>query len=125
VRRDPGSPASGWARQRRNRAARSIRIAASALTDDRISSIIAQVWVAGQDTVTSPVGLGTLALLRNRKQFALLQRGAVVSYAVEVMLRCDAPVQLTHRFATQHLELDGVSLEACEGHCFRPTGAFD
>ena len=101
------------------------------LSDNQILNIIAHVWLAGHDTVSGLLGLGTLALLGHPDQFRWLQRQPErIPHAVEEMLRFDAPLQLTHRFATQRLDLGGVSIEpgamvtACLGAANRDPARF-
>jgi cytochrome P450 len=84
---------------------------------DRLSTmeLIAQVvllFIAGHETTVNLIGNGTLALLRNPDQLALLRANPDgIGNAIEELLRYDSPVQFTRRIALQDLHIDGHSIE--------------
>jgi hypothetical protein len=56
---------------------------------------------------------GTLNLLKNPRQLALLrEQPALMSNAIEELLRYDAPAQLADRFCAEDIEIAGVQLKA-------------
>ena len=64
--------------------------------------------VAGHETTVNLIGNGMLALLQHPGQMELLQREPQrAAQAVEELLRYDAPVQMTSRFAAVDVELGG------------------
>jgi cytochrome P450 len=63
---------------------------------------------AGHETTTNLIGNGLLALLRHPEQRLLLQEDpALITSAVEELLRYDSPVQLVTRMAREDLTLAG------------------
>lgn len=67
--------------------------------------------VAGHETTVNLIGNGTLALLRNPAQLALLHSDpSLIRSAVEEFLRFDPPVQFTVRVALEDMTLGDVSL---------------
>jgi len=65
--------------------------------------------LAGFETTVNLLGNGTLALLRNPEQLALLrERPELMGNAVEEMLRYDPSVQMTRRNALEDVEIGGV-----------------
>jgi cytochrome P450 len=88
-------------------AAESDRIAHGELIE-----LAALLLVAGHETTVNLIGNGTLALLRNPEQKAILQRHPELSdSAVDELLRFDSPVQMNERIATEDLELAGHTVE--------------
>jgi cytochrome P450 len=82
------------------------------LSDDEMVATCILLLVAGHETTTNLIGNGTLALLHNRDQWdTLLANPGNVVTAVEEMLRYDAPVQMTFRYALEDVEIDGVAVE--------------
>ncbi|MGY0500219.1 cytochrome P450 [Nocardia sp. FBN12] len=85
------------------------------LTDEEVVFVCIMCFVAGNETTTSLIGNGTLALLRHPEQAALLRRGPEsVEAAVTEALRYDPPLQLTKRLATRDVELGGARISAGE-----------
>jgi cytochrome P450 len=84
---------------------------------DRLSTeeLVAQVillFIAGHETTVNLIGNGTLALLRNPDQLALLTRTPeLIGNAIEELLRYDSPVQFTRRVTLQPFDLDGNTVE--------------
>jgi cytochrome P450 len=66
---------------------------------------------AGYETTVNLIGNGTLALLRNPEQLALLRdRPELIPNAIEELLRYDPPVQLTGRSALTDVQLGGMEI---------------
>jgi len=84
---------------------------------DRLSTpeLIAQVvllFIAGHETTVNLIGNGTLALLRNPDQLALLRsQPELIGNAVEELLRYDSPVQFTRRITLRPMEIGGLTVE--------------
>jgi cytochrome P450 len=71
------------------------------------------LYVAGHETTVNLIGNGTLALLRNPDQLALLREDASLdANAVEELLRYDSPVQMSRRITLEPFEIDGKEIEA-------------
>jgi cytochrome P450 len=65
--------------------------------------------VAGFETTVNLIGNGTVALLSEEESWGRLREDpALVPAAVEELLRYDSPVQLTSRFATEDVEIEGA-----------------
>jgi len=76
-------------------------------------SFVTLLLIAGNETTTNLIGNGTLALGRNPDQLDALKRNpAMLSRAIEEMLRYDGPVQATVRFTNQPVQLGGTELPA-------------
>jgi cytochrome P450 len=82
------------------------------LTGDELTSLIFVLLLAGHETTVNLIGNGTLALLENRDQLALLRSDpALVKSAVEELLRYTNPVEHgVMRFAREDVELSGVTI---------------
>ena len=84
---------------------------------DRLSTeeLVAQVvllFIAGHETTVNLIGNGTLALLRNPDQLALLRaQPDLIGNGIEELLRYDSPVQFSRRIALQPIEIDGNIVE--------------
>ncbi|GAA1548329.1 cytochrome P450 [Actinomadura kijaniata] len=78
------------------------------LSDDELVAQLVLLYVAGHETTVNLVANGTVALLRNPDQLALLrERPELAANAVEEFLRYDSPVQQTRRVTTAPFELGG------------------
>jgi cytochrome P450 len=83
------------------------------LSPEELRDQVVLLFVAGHETTVNLIGNGTLALLRNPDQHALLRaRPDLIGNAIEELLRYDSPVQFTRRIALQPLELDGYRIDA-------------
>ncbi|TDC60846.1 cytochrome P450, partial [Streptomyces hainanensis] len=84
------------------------------LTEDELVSLAFILLAAGHDTTASMVCNGILALLDPRMHWErLLAQPALLSTAIEELLRFDGPLPLAiRRFATADLELGGVHIAA-------------
>ncbi|HXW82926.1 MAG TPA: cytochrome P450 [Candidatus Binataceae bacterium] len=83
-----------------------------ALTADELLAFVVLLLVAGNETTTNLIGNGLLALARNPNEYQRLRREpALISTAVEKMLRYDSPVQALMRFAIRDLEVGGVPIK--------------
>jgi cytochrome P450 len=86
---------------------------AEALSETSLLQFIVLLLLAGNETTTNLIGNGTLALMRNPDQLALLRRDpALLPRAIEEMLRYDPPVQATGRFVKSPIKLGGTELVA-------------
>ena len=86
---------------------------AEALSETALLQFIVLLLLAGNETTTNLIGNGTLALMRNPDQLALLRRDpALLPQAIEEMLRYDPPVQATGRFVKSSVKLGGIQLVA-------------
>ncbi|MGY6658136.1 cytochrome P450 [Amycolatopsis sp. TRM77291] len=83
--------------------------------------------VAGTDTTTNVISLGTLALLDNREQWdALVADPGLVPNAVAEMLRYVSLIEQYGRVATEDIDLGGHVIKAGEGILISSVGvAFD
>jgi cytochrome P450 len=83
------------------------------LSPEELRDQVVLLFVAGHETTVNLIGNGTLALLRNPDQHALLRhRPDLIGNAIEELLRYDSPVQFTRRIALQPLEVDGCTIDA-------------
>ncbi|MFN8492788.1 MAG: cytochrome P450 [Caldilineaceae bacterium] len=79
------------------------------MSEEELYSMVILLIVAGHETTVNLIGNGTLALLRNPEQFALLKsRPELMPNAIEEFLRYDGPVErATPRFAMEDIEIGG------------------
>jgi pimeloyl-[acyl-carrier protein] synthase len=78
------------------------------LGEAELLSTSVTLLTAGQETTTSLIANGLLALLRNPDQLHLLNSNpSLIAQAVEEFLRYDSPVQRQLRLAAEDFELDG------------------
>lgn len=68
---------------------------------------------AGHETTTNLIGNGVWLLLNNEEQLSRLRREpALISLAIEEMLRYEGPIQLNNRRLTEPISLSGQELKA-------------
>lgn len=84
------------------------------LTDDELVGIASLLLIAGHETTSNMLGLGTLALLRHPEQLAAVRDDPdAVAPAVEELLRWLSIVHTTiPRFTTTEVEVAGVRIPA-------------
>jgi cytochrome P450 len=75
------------------------------LGEDELIANLIFLLLAGHETTVNLIGNGTLALLRNPEQLALLGVGSLVPRAVDELLRYESPVQFTSRVAQDDLQI--------------------
>lgn len=86
------------------------------LTRDELVHIAMAMLVAGTDTTTNVISLGTLAMLDNPDQWAALRADPdLVPGAVEEILRYVSLVEAFARVAVEDIDLDGHIIKAGEG----------
>ncbi|MFB9834124.1 cytochrome P450 [Actinoallomurus acaciae] len=86
------------------------------LDEDELIAQTLLLYIAGHETTVNLIGGGTLALLRDPGQLALLHDDpGLVANAVEEMLRYDSPVQASRRITLEPVTVGGVEI---------PAGAF-
>jgi cytochrome P450 len=87
-----------------------------ALSDDELVAQTLLLYIAGHETTVNLIAGGTLALLRNPDQLALLRADpALAGGAVEELLRYDSPVQASRRITLEPVSVRGTTI---------PAGAF-
>jgi cytochrome P450 len=75
------------------------------LDEDEVIATLTLLLIAGHETTVNLIGNGTLALLENPAQFALLRNDlTLVKSATEELLRYDSPVQLTTRWVLEDMQ---------------------
>jgi cytochrome P450 len=84
-----------------------------ALSDDELVAQTLLLYIAGHETTVNLIAGGTLALLLNPGQFALLRDDRdLASGAVEELLRYDSPVQATRRITLEPVDVGGTVIPA-------------
>jgi cytochrome P450 len=87
-----------------------------ALSDDELIAQTLLLYIAGHETTVNLIAGGTLALLRNPDQLALLRdTPGLAESAVEELLRYDSPVQASRRITLEPVTVGGTTI---------PAGAF-
>ena len=82
------------------------------LSEAELFGTFSFLFVAGHETTINLIGNGTLALLQNPDQLALLKANPqLIKSAIEELLRYDSPVQTTSRIALESLEWQGQTFE--------------
>jgi cytochrome P450 len=78
------------------------------LTQEELIANVTILLSAGHETTSNLIGNGLLALLRNPDQLQKLRENpALISSAVEEMMRYDNPVQIAYRSAAEDVEIGG------------------
>jgi cytochrome P450 len=81
------------------------------LSEGEVIAMCVLLFIAGHETTVNLIGNGLLALLRHPEQLARLQRDpALLTGAVEELLRYDSPVQRTARITMADVEMGGKSI---------------
>ncbi len=81
------------------------------LTQAELVANVGLILAAAHETTTNLIGNGMLALLRNPDQMQKLRENpALVTAAVEEILRYDSPAQIVYRSAIEDVEMDGQRL---------------
>jgi len=87
-----------------------------ALSDDELIAQTLLLYLAGHETTVNLIAGGTLALLRNPGQLALLRNNpGLAESAVEELLRYDSPVQASRRITLEPVTIRDTTI---------PAGAF-
>jgi len=85
------------------------------LTHEELLATCLILLIAGHETTANLIGLGTLALLRDRDTLSRLHREpGLVSGAVDELLRYDSPVQATARTTLAPIEVAGTVIPEAE-----------
>jgi cytochrome P450 len=83
------------------------------LGDDELIAQTLLLYIAGHETTVNLIAGGTLALLRNPGQLALLRQDpALVGNAVEELLRFDSPVQASRRITLEPIRIGDAAIPA-------------
>ena len=81
------------------------------LTEDEIIANCVLTMIGGQETTTNLIGSGVLTLLRHPAQMnRLMDCPALISSAVEELLRFESPIQHTARVAHEDVTLGGKQI---------------
>jgi cytochrome P450 len=81
------------------------------LSEDELVTTCILLLNAGHEATVNVTGNGTLALLRNPEQLALLRADrSLLPTAIEELMRFDSPLQLFERTATEDVEIGGVTV---------------
>ena len=75
-------------------------------------SIVQQILVAGNETVTSALAAGMLLLTKNPQQMKLVQTDSQLENFVEEVLRMESPTAGMWRVVTQDTKLGDIDLKA-------------
>ena len=88
------------------------REAGDSLSEDELLAMVILILIAGHETTVNLIGNGTLALLENPEQLALLREDSTLSKsAVEELLRFTSPVEMaTERYAREPLTIAGTTI---------------
>jgi cytochrome P450 len=82
------------------------------LSNQELMSMVVLLLIAGHETTVNLIGSGVLLLLRHPDQLARLRDDpALGASTVEECLRFESPVQITGRYATTDLDVNGHHFE--------------
>jgi cytochrome P450 len=85
------------------------------LTDAELVGMASLLMIAGHETTSNMLSLGTLALLRHPEQLAMIRDDAAnVDAAIEELLRWLSPTHGVHRVTTTEVEIGGHTIPAGE-----------
>ena len=83
------------------------------LNKDELLALSVLLLLAGHETTTSLIGNGMLALLRQPDEMSRLSnQPSLIDSALEELLRCESPIQLTSRRATESFSLGEKQIQA-------------
>lgn len=83
------------------------------LTDEELIAQVELLFIAGHETTVNLIASGTVALLRNPAQLALLRASpALAANATEELLRYDSPVQQSRRITLAPYQVGGREIPA-------------
>jgi cytochrome P450 len=83
------------------------------ISREEVQQTAVTLAVAGYVSTVFLIATGTLSLLKNASQLALLRgRPELINNAVEEMLRYEAPVQLADRYVAEDTQIAGVTFKA-------------
>jgi cytochrome P450 len=86
-----------------------------ALTDEELVSQTLLLYIAGHETTVNLIAGGTLGLLSDQEQLALLRHDpALIPNVPDELLRYDSPVQLGRRITVAPVDVDGTEIPAGE-----------
>jgi cytochrome P450 len=86
------------------------------LSEEELRATVLLLFVAGHETTTNLIGNGTVALLRQRREWErLVADPSLAPGAVEEVLRFDGPVHLTARTAMREVQIGDVVVEPGQG----------
>ncbi|HSZ41199.1 MAG TPA: cytochrome P450 [Trebonia sp.] len=86
-----------------------------ALTDEELISQTLLLYIAGHETTVNLIAGGTLALLRNPAELALLRQDpTLIHHVPDELLRYDSPVQLGRRVTLAPAVVEGTEIPAGE-----------
>ncbi|HEY8598109.1 MAG TPA: cytochrome P450 [Thermomicrobiales bacterium] len=88
------------------------REAGDSLSEDELLAMVILILIAGHETTVNLIGNGTLALLENPEQLALLRENPALSTsAVEELLRFTSPVEMaTERYTRSPITIAGTTI---------------
>ncbi len=85
-------------------------------SEDELFSMFVLLQLGGNETTTSLIGNGLLALLQNPEEMNNLQQNpSQIGNAVEEFLRYNSPIQSTGRVALEDLEIGGKHISKGQG----------
>jgi cytochrome P450 len=83
------------------------------ISERDIMGVVAQMVIAGHQTTQDTIGNGLFELLSHPEQWrSICENGALVTNAVEEILRYHTPGQMAFRTASEDVEVDGFPISA-------------